>query len=105
MADIVNVIESFLHDVDQGEVEFEELNNVMGYNELKQLVNLAKQATGLQVGSVVRIVQTLDTPINGKLPDSILGESVKIIKLVEDEVWVEFNGEELLVLDGEYEII
>lgn len=105
MADIVKVIESFLHDVDHGEVEFDELNNVVGYNELKQLVHLAKQAHKLAVGETIKIVKTIENPVDGKLPDEIIGQVVEIEELIDNEIWVEFKGNTLLILEGEYEII
>lgn len=41
--DIVNAAEAFLHDCDTGESDFcEELFNVIGYNEFRQLVRHAR---------------------------------------------------------------
>ena len=39
----LGALEGFLHDVWIGESEFEEVLNIMGYNELKYLVELAKK--------------------------------------------------------------
>lgn len=38
----LGALEGFLHDVWEGESEFEELFNIMGYNELKYVVDRAK---------------------------------------------------------------
>lgn len=40
---IVNVLESFLHDVMEEESTLDEIINVLGYNELKVLLKLAKK--------------------------------------------------------------
>jgi len=38
----IGSLEAFLHDVWEGESEFEEVFNIMGYNELKYVVDRAK---------------------------------------------------------------
>ncbi|MFI2856949.1 hypothetical protein ACH6EH_07385 [Paenibacillus sp. JSM ZJ436] len=42
---LIDVLESFLHDVREGESDIEEITNVFGYNEFKELLELAKQST------------------------------------------------------------
>lgn len=41
---VINVLESFLHDVREGESDISEITNALGYNEFKQLLELAKKA-------------------------------------------------------------
>lgn len=39
---VVNVLESFLHDVWEGESDISEITNTLGYNDFKELLKLAK---------------------------------------------------------------
>ncbi|MCF2717854.1 hypothetical protein MKY98_19395 [Paenibacillus sp. FSL M8-0228] len=43
MTQVIRVLESFIHDLEEGETEMSEFGNVFGPNELKELLELAKR--------------------------------------------------------------
>ncbi|WP_179085884.1 hypothetical protein [Paenibacillus peoriae] len=43
MIQVISVLESFIHDLEEGETEMSEFGNVFGPNELKELLELAKR--------------------------------------------------------------
>ncbi|MCF2717998.1 hypothetical protein LWE69_12560 [Paenibacillus sp. UKAQ_18] len=43
MTEVIRVLESFIHDLEEGETEMSEFGNAFGPNELKELLELAKR--------------------------------------------------------------
>ncbi|KAF6575000.1 hypothetical protein JDW19_04115 [Paenibacillus polymyxa] len=43
MPQVISVLESFIHDLEEGETEMSEFGNVFGTNELKELLELVKR--------------------------------------------------------------
>ncbi|APB70957.1 hypothetical protein PPYC1_11535 [Paenibacillus polymyxa] len=54
MAQVIRVLESFIHDLEEGETEMSEFGNVFGPNELKELLELAKRGNPPQQPDIKR---------------------------------------------------
>ncbi|MNO29197.1 hypothetical protein D3C76_191050 [compost metagenome] len=80
---IVNVLESFLHDVMEEESTLDEIINVLGYNELKVLLKLAKKG--------------LSDPI--PLPTIKQGDKVKHPEILEPVTVISIGEEWTVVQD------
>lgn len=74
----IGSLEAFLHDVWEGESEFEEVLNIMGYNELKYVVDRAKlfEAT----------IKSYTTVVNGMVKDA---EEIKSLLIDANKAYTE----------------
>jgi hypothetical protein len=57
------------------------------------------------VGKKVRIIDSIDTEVDGKLSEELIGDIYIVKKIDEKGIWVNVHGQNTLLLYGEFEII